>query len=42
MTEWSNRGIAYRAIVDELKLNEIEFLEYLNTEIMRQAPKVIV
>mmetsp|Transcript_23371 Transcript_23371/g.24022 ORF Transcript_23371/g.24022 Transcript_23371/m.24022 type:complete len:296 (-) Transcript_23371:69-956(-) len=41
-TEWSNRGVAYRTIVDELKLNEAEFLEYLNTEIMRQAPKVIV
>ena len=41
-TEWSNRGIAYRAIVDELKLNEAQFLEYLNTELTRQVPKVIV
>ena len=41
-TEWENRGIAYRSIVDTLELSEAEFLEYLNTELIRNVEKAIV
>jgi hypothetical protein len=41
-TEWDNRGIAYRSIVDTLELSEDEFLEYLNTELIRSVEKAIV
>lgn len=41
-TEWDNRGIAYRSIVETLQLSEEEFLQYLNTELMRQVEKAIV
>jgi hypothetical protein len=41
-TEWENRGIAYRSIVETLHFSEEEFLQYLNTELMRQVEKAIV
>mmetsp|Transcript_16566 Transcript_16566/g.24919 ORF Transcript_16566/g.24919 Transcript_16566/m.24919 type:complete len:298 (+) Transcript_16566:40-933(+) len=40
-TEWGNRAIAYQSIVDGLDLDEEEFLEYLNSELLRQSSRVI-
>ena len=41
-TEWDNRAIAYAAVVDALSLNERGFLEYLNSELLRQVSKAVV
>jgi regulator of protease activity HflC (stomatin/prohibitin superfamily) len=42
LNEWSNRAIAYSSVVSGLGLNDSEFLEYLNSELLRQASRVIV
>lgn len=42
LEEWSNRALAYTSVVEGLDLNDTEFLGYLNSELLRQANRVIV
>lgn len=42
LTEWTNRAEAYADVVSTLGLNEKQFLEYLDAEVLRLVGKVVV
>ncbi len=41
-TEWNNRAIAYAAVIDALSLDEVGFLKYLESELLRQVAKAVI